>query len=204
MHQKMPEAQTIMNLSNCLNYKPGSEGPCRWFLSYGAVLWYIRDRNMGKPFKQDFDISIFDGDDFRHIEKFLAEFSFHKKSQFLNDKNGKPFKMVFGGGAFDIDIFLQFKMNGYYWHTYDYYGEFKDIPRKGYVFKGIPCELFDADPYKYEWDERIPPVNFPPNYGHLLDIWYPGWFIPDARFGQSKAVKVVKTKNCKNLKTELK
>lgn len=203
MEFNMNFANMIGHITRCLDQRIGSEGPHRWFISYGALLWFIRDKNMKKKFRQDFDISIFEDSDLTMIERFFREFGIEKKSEFKNDQTGEPLKMVFESYK-DIDIFMQIKANGYYWHTYDYYGEFRETPKKGYVFKGVPCRLMDGDTWKYSLDDRVPEVHLPQKYGSILDVWYPGWFIPDSRFGQSRAVKTVTLRNCKKLKERLK
>jgi len=103
-----------------------------------------------------------------------------------------------------VDIFFWIKSGNNYWHTYDRKLEFpkNGIPSE-YYFKATPALAFKGEPYRYVWEEIAVPINVPRLYGTLLDIWYPGWFIPDRNFGQSRAVKEVKVKSCKNLKEKL-
>jgi len=179
----------------------------KWFISFGSLLYFIRDRNMGVNFEQDFDVSVLGECDYNRVIEFMGQWSFEVKRRILDDQTKEPLQLVFKSKSihFVIDVYFWRKYNGYWWHTYDYYGEH---PKNGkpskYVFKGTPKDAMSGEPWKYNWEEITGDINFPKNYGTLLDIWYPGWFVPDANFGQSKAEKKITVKNCKHLDKELK
>ena len=179
----------------------------RWFVSFGSLLYFIRERNMGVPFEQDIDISIIGSCDHKKVIEFMKMWSYEVKGKILDDQTKKPLQLVFKSKTvpFMIDVFFWKKHNDYWWHTYDYYGEHpkNGIPSK-YVFKGTPRWAMKGEPYKYNWEEITGNMNFPHLYGSLLDIWYPGWFVPDKNFGQSRSEKKITVKNCRNLEKELK
>ena len=164
---------------------------------------------MGIPLWGDLDISIVDADmDTEKFKEDMSQFGFPLKRKIVDSRNGKPFQMVFGHheikDAPEIDVFFWRKIGQHYVHAYDYYMERPKggIPSK-YVFKGTPVSAMKGNPVKYTWEEIAPEVNFPMLYGTLLDIWYPGWIIPDRNFGQSRAAKEWKLKNCSNLEEKL-
>ena len=178
----------------------------KWFLSFGTLLYFIRDKNMGVPFEQDFDVSVLGPCDEKRIINFMGQWSFEVCNRILNDRTKEPLQLVFKSKSipFCIDIFFWKKHNDYWWHAYDYYGEHpkSGIPKK-YVFKGTPKRFFKGEVWKYNWTDLTGNLNFPNLYGTLLDYWYPGWFVPDKNFGQSKGT-TVKVKTCKDLDKELK
>jgi len=176
----------------------------KWFVSFGALLYFIRDKKMGLPFEQDIDISIVGPCNTKQLIQFMDEWSYKPKNMTVNDITKQPMHIVFTSDSipFAIDVFVWINHNGYWWHTYDYYGENKKIPSK-YVFKGTPEWAMKGEEWKYIWEEIAGDMRFPFLYGSLLDIWYPGWFVPDRNFGQSKG-KQVTVKTCKDLEKELK
>lgn len=177
----------------------------KWFISFGTMLYFFRDKNMGKPFDGDFDVSILGKPDWQLIVQMFEEWGYHVKTKLVHDKSGYPFQIVFKHDIFlnDIDLYFWVNANKYWWHTYDYYKEGKKVPKK-YIFKGTPEYAFKGEPYLYTWDEIAHDLQFPNLYGTLLDCWYPGWFVPDKNFGQSHAEKVVKLKTCSGLEAHLK
>lgn len=195
------EATLFQNVETLLNHPYENERPCRWFISFGTLLYFIRDKKLGRPFKQDIDISLFGDAPIKSIVSYFSQYSMKPVTHMINDVTKEPLHVVFKAHH-SIDIFVWVKANGYYWHTYDPDMTKDKIPKK-YVWKGTPCELMDGEVWKYHWDERVGALNFPHLYGSLLDYWYPGWLVPDARFGQSKCEKIVTLKTCKNLKEKL-
>lgn len=200
-------AGILGSLKVVLDSDPDEDG--RWFFSFGTMLYFFRDKNMGIPLWGDIDVSVLDVKiDADQFAQNMREFGFKLKTKIVDSRNGSPFQMVFGHeyhkGYPDIDIFFWRKGKQCYYHSYDYYMEKPKggVPSK-YVFKGTPTWALKGKPVKYIWLEIAAEMNFPPLYGTLLDIWYPEWFIPDKNFGQSKAVKEVKVKNCQDLEGKL-
>lgn len=192
------EAHDLVKVLNALG---ASEAPM-WFVAFGALLWFIRDKNMGKPFKTDLDIAIIGGEPDRMVERMKMYLPL--KRVIINNVSKQPFQAVFGGWC-SVDVFFMFEENGLIWHTYDYKMEF---PKNGipssYTFKGVSKSAFAGPIQKYLWNELIPPFNFPCKYGTLLDRWYENWFIPDSNFGQSHADKIITLPDCKHLEDRLK
>jgi len=178
----------------------------KWFMSFGALLYFIRDRNMGVKFEQDLDITVLGNISMKRLVQAMDEWGFRPKSKIVDDHTKRPFQIVFASETMPcfIDVFLWKKSGDYWWHTYDYYGEHpkNGIPSK-YIFKGTPEWAMKGEVYKYNWEEITGDMNFPCLYGSLLDIWYPGWFVVDKNFGQSHAAKTVKVKTCKKLEEYL-
>lgn len=176
----------------------------KWFIAFGALLYFIRDKNLGKKFNTDMDVAILGQIPVDDVMKAFSQYKFKLVNKVVDDRTGLPFQMTFEytneGKKFALDLFFWVKAHGYWWHTYDYHMEEKKIPRE-YVFKGTDKRAFEGDIIKMKWAEIAPPVNFPKLYGTLLDIWYPDWLIP--RKGQSQWDKMVRVKNCKNLKENL-
>ena len=200
--------QIVNRIYNIFTHTNEPENPTRWFISFGAMLYFLRgDKRMGKPFDGDFDISLLDRIPEPTLINNMESFGFTLEKKIINDITGEPFQMVFKGvdhlvKDIRLDVFFWIRVGSYYWHTYDYHMEFKNRPRE-YVFKGTPATAFDGEFWEYTWEDIAPPLKFPCLYGTLLDIWYPGWFLPDPKFGQSKAAKIVKLKTCKNLEANL-
>ncbi|HUS90074.1 MAG TPA: hypothetical protein VMW91_12060 [Desulfosporosinus sp.] len=196
------EAILFQHIETILNHPYKREMPPRWFISFGALLYFLRDKKMGKKLRQDVDISVFEDAPVKNIIDSFTQYQFKVRTYMVDDVTNKPLHVVLKG-YLDVDIFIWIKANGYYWHTYDHDMSGEKVPKQ-YVWKGTPCELMDGEVWKYHWDERVSPLNFPRLYGSLMDYWYPGWYVPDARFGQSRCEKIVKLKTCKNLKEHLK
>ena len=204
----MLDAEGRSKLLNFINTVMGhaTRDGGRWFFSFGTLLYFIRDLKLGKELEGDFDISVMDKD--VNLDEFVANmesYSFKLNSRIIDDKTKKPYQMVFESTfaelkGVEIDIFIWKRVGNLYWHTYDYRMErpSNGIPSR-YVFKATPTEPLRGDPVQYIWEEMAMPVNFPRSYGTLLDIWYPGWFIPDRGFGQSRSVREVTVKTCKKL-----
>jgi hypothetical protein len=196
------EALLFQHIETIFNHPYSNERPYRWFVCFGALLYFLRDKKMGKKFDQDVDISVFEDMPMKNIINAFEQYSYKLKVCMINDVTKKPLHVVLKGYK-SIDVFVWVKANGYYWHTYNEDMSADKIPKQ-YLWKGVPCELMEGEYWRYYWDERVSPLNFPHLYGSLLDYFYPGWFVPDANFGQSRAEKVVRLKTCKNLKEKLK
>jgi len=184
-------SQFFCDLHSVFNF-PYGEHRVKWFISFGALLYFIRDKNLGIPFQQDYDISIIGRIDTHMFRKHLIQSGFEIISEFANDVTNEPFQIVakhrFGQ---IIDVYFWVDSCGYLWHTYRQ-GE-------GYKFKGTPKYAFEGEIVKYKWNENSIELNFPAKYGTLLDLWYPGWYIPDVQFGQSSAEAIRETASCANL-----
>lgn len=193
------DVRFLLDVYNIVNFHWKNDPP-RWFVSFGSLLWYIRDRNQNKKLEGDLDISLFSTVDAKHFTQMAEEFRFKPLGMVVNDVTNRPLQMSFKhvDTKRTLDLYFWYKGRKYYWHTYDYYGEKKKIPGK-YVFKGTPISMMEGDLYQYLIYDRIAPFNFPQKYGTLLDTWYPGWYVPDAKFGQSIAVKQVTLKSCREL-----
>ena len=215
-------ARTLATISDVMNRQYRLDGnQHKWFISFGTLLYYLRDWRLGKPFDQDIDISVFYGEVTRdELVANFAEYGFVLVKEVLSDASMLPFQMVFesdgsSGAAPSIDIFFWFLSNHYAWHTYDFHNSGKKFPEE-YVFKATPKELLLADTIDYVWEEIAPPLKFPTRYGALLDTWYPpeygqdgkplpntGWFFANRQFGQSRTPKMKVLTTCKNLSQNL-
>ena len=200
--------------------------PLKWFVSFGSLLYLCRDKLVGLPYETgDIDISVFQDDlDGEDLVRNMNQYGYALKTKVMDNTNGKPFQMVFSPKAemfhlpqnMDVDVFFWVKANGFYWHTYDFNKEGGETLSE-YVFKGIPCRIFDGGIMPAIWDALAPPVNIPIECGACLDTWYPpkrdalgvpvmgsAWFIPDKRYGWSAMKWVKRLKTCANLQENLK
>ena len=224
----------INAVSTVMNYMYRADGNYHtWFVSFGALLFFFRDRYKDKIFdSQDMDISVIYGEvDPVNLIANFSQSGYILKNQVINDVTKKPFQMVFGRApecpylpAVEIDIYFWVKANGYYWHTYDFGKEGKEVLQK-YTFKGIPAPLFEKGTIEYTWDALSQRMRFPVGYGEMLDYWYPpkrdpvkkdpltdeympipdtGWYIEDRHYGQSKTERQVTLETCKNMTEDLK
>ena len=192
-----------------------------WFISFGALRWFVTDRLLNKKFNQDIDISLF-YDKTNHIElqQSFEQYGYKLQRKIINPKdNNKPFQMVYSpitGGNIEIDIYFWVKANGYYWHTYDIAHTNEEVLSE-YVFKGIRADIFEQGVADYTWEDTVGTMKFPKAIGQCLDTWYPprknpdgsyiadsGWFIEDKKYGQSRSEKVVVIKDLSKMMEELK
>lgn len=193
----------------------------KWFISFGSLLWFVRDRMLGRPFDTDIDVSVFWGELKREdiINKF-QEYGYTLKKEVLDNWHRKPLQMVFTATApgmmpCDIDLFFWVLGEKYAWHTYDMFNRNQPIMDE-YTFKGTPKEFIMAPTVSVVWEEIAPNVQIPLKYGSLLDTWYPPmtdadgkyvanslWIIPNRQYGQSKSHKMVTLKSCKNMQGDL-
>ena len=192
------DGRFLLDAYSVITYPQTSDAP-KWFVSFGSLLWYIRDRNQGKRLEGDLDVSLFEPVNARQLIGIANEFRFKLLGQIINDVTGAPFQIVLKHETGRVlDLYFWHETKKYYWHTYDFYNRGKKIPSE-YVFKATPKRDMDGDVWKYLVCDRIPEFHFPHKYGALLDIWYPGWYVPDSRFGQSHAAKTVEIKSCKKI-----
>lgn len=181
------------------------EGYLKWFLSFGSLLYAIRDKDSGGEFTQDIDISILGSANFEKIKTRFEENGFQMVTHIRNDITGTVYFADFKSkNGLSVDLFFWVEYNGHLWHTYDYMAERpKDGVPKKYHFKSLPKWMFSGDTYKYFWFQEISPLKIPNKYGTLLDYWYPHWYIPNNEFGVSVCEKIVEPKTCRNLEMEL-
>lgn len=208
-------ARTLTAITEVFNspYKMAEEG-AKWFISFGTLLWFIRDRLLNIPLNQDIDISLY----YNSIPRDLLitrmdEYGYQLSGEVLNDVTRLPLQMSFspripGLYPVDIDVFFWVLGKRYAWHTYDMDMVRKPILNK-YVFKATPIEYFKASTIRYVWEEIAPELYFPSRYGSLLDTWYPplknpeggyiensGWMTRNPQYGQSKAALIKTLKTC--------
>jgi hypothetical protein len=192
----------------------------RYFISFGTLLWYIRDMPMKIPLEQDIDISLVYGDLPREqvIQRF-DDNGYGLSNELLDNYSRRPLHMSFSPKKsktadlypVDVDIFFWVLGHDYAWHTYDMFNRGQAILDE-YTFKGIPRELFDAPTIKYPFVEIAPDLCFPSKYGSLLDEWYPpqtdaqgnliantGWNKRVKNYGQSKASAMKTIRSCKGM-----
>jgi len=192
-----------------------------WFVSFGTLLWYVRDRLLDRPFEQDFDISLIYGELRREelIERFKSQ-GYELDNELLDNYHRKPLQMTFkpkatGLWPADIDLFFWVIGQNYAWHSYDMFNRRQQVQDE-YTFKATPKEIFTAPTVQMIWDEIAPPLSFPSKYGSLLDCWYPptkgpdgaylinsGWLFQNKQYGQSRAETMKTLKSCKDMRGDL-
>lgn len=194
----MKDLKTIQNSLDVLG--PDGLNRVKWFVSFGSLLYMIRDKKLGIEFNQDIDISIIGAHEFTKIKNSLMEDGFEFKRSIIHDCTGETLFADFvspNGLSLDIFVWIKDPDKELLWHTYD---EMNEKPENGipesYYFKSTPMEYFYGKPWTLPWFEEISPFNIPFLYGTLLDCWYPNWFIPDADFGQSRCQSEMHLKTC--------
>lgn len=216
-------ARVLISVTDVFNnaMAPDGKRPL-WFVSFGSLLWFIRDKVMGRPFNQDIDISVIYGEYSREylIQKF-TDCGLKLEKEVLDNYSQKPLQMGFrpdGSSQMadvSVDVFFWVLGKEYAWHTYDMTGQNRTILPE-YTFKGTPKDYLLAPTIEYVWEEIAPSLNFPTRYGSLLDVWYPptkgpdgkyvantGWLYPNRQFGQSEAYKVKTIKSCQDMEAQL-
>lgn len=187
-----------------------------WFVSFGALRWFVTDRLLGKPFNQDLDISVFWGEiQADQLQAAFEQYGFTLKRSVVDNWRHWPLQMVFGSDGstpqasnIEIDVYFWVKANGYYWHAYDLHNTNQRV-LPSYMFKGIRAAAFDRGTWECTWEETAGTMRFPVSIGECLDTWYPprrdpvggyvtdsGWFISDRNYGQSRAEKIVTLADC--------
>jgi len=217
------EKKLIINLVNVFQSK-------KWFLAFGTLLWFLRDRPQGIKMETDLDIGVFHDDvDEKDLERNFAEYGYSLERKTINDVTKAPFQMVFKGpqsppipdqqnlSNLRIDVFFFWRVNGRYWHSYDYYNERpkNGIPKE-YVFKGMPAHALDGQIIPAIWNENCPPVFIPERIGQCMDEWYPAlrdntgrlvpnstWNVRQTGYGWSKTTNQRKMKSCKDMRRVL-
>lgn len=214
-------ARTVVAISEIFDYSYNGTAEQRWFVSFGSLLWFIRDRLLGRPLEQDIDISVeFNSIPRDQLIEHFGEYGYGLSGEVLTDTNGLPLQMSFspqspGFSPVDIDVFFWVLGKRYAWHTYDVSMIHKPVLPE-YVFKATPIEYFTAPTIKQVWEEIAPAVSIPSMYGSLLDTWYPpikrqdggyvensGWMTRNPHYGQSKAVITRALTTCAGLMSAL-
>ena len=215
-------ARTLVALSDVFESMMSPEGvKPHWFISFGTLLWFVRDRLLGRPFEEDIDISMIYGAVRREdvISKF-SEYGYSLETELLDNYHRKPLQMTFkpeapGLWPATLDIFFWVLGHEYAWHTYDMFNRRQTIQDE-YTFKGTPKELILAPTLPMVWEEISPTVLFPSKYGSLLDVWYPPqkdsagafipntcWMVQNKQYGQSKFSTMKTLKSCKEMVKDL-
>jgi hypothetical protein len=176
----------------------------KWFVSFGTLLYLIRDKKHGKPFETDIDISIVGEHNFKHINDSLLNNEFKQNTCIRDSVTDEVyFANYVSPHKLHLDLFMWFEAGQNYWHTYDYMGDAKDGIPSFYHFKSTPKFMFEKETIKYNWFEDMSSVKIPALYGTLLDYWYPNWFKPMPDFGVSLCDVIYEPKNCENLKENI-
>jgi len=205
-------AHTVAALSDVFGLVIGP----KWFVSFGSLLWFVRDRLLGRPLEQDIDVSLEFGTFPRdHLISRMLDYNYKLSGEVLDNHLKYPLQMTFSPSRemypVDIDVYFWVIGKKFAWHTYDV-NHTKKIILNEYVFKGVPADYITAPTVSYVWEEIAPEVKFPSMYGSLLDYWYPpkkgtdgkflpntGWMVQDKQYGQSQAAAVKTLKTCKNM-----
>jgi len=211
-------SRTLCALSDIFGstIRPDGSNP-KWFISFGSLLWFIRDRLLGREFEQDIDISmIYGAVDRNEIVGRFAEYGFTVDHELVDNHYHKPLQIVFKPtnpilANIHIDLWFWVIAGQYAWHSYDPLGQGRTI-LPSYTFKGTPKDLILAETISYPWEEIAPPMNFPTMYGSLLDTWYPpvkgpdgryvpntGWLFPNRQYGQSRCPVTKTVQSCKEM-----
>ena len=191
------DLRLIADILDC--YRP-EEGYDDWFVSFGSLLYIVRDMKHGEDLEQDIDISLFKRNAYEEIRKELLDSGFLFQHHIKHDITGETLNAHFKSpDGLPLDIFVWIEHDGQFWHTYDYYLEKPEdgIP-SSYHFKSCPINLLDGT-HKIDFNINGDYLRVPKNYGTLLDYWYPNWFVPDKNFGVSKAETIKTLKSCGEL-----
>jgi len=202
------------------------------FLSFGALLWYVRDMPRKLPFDTDLDMSFVYGQiDFEAFCGNLSGYGYKLKKCLAY--KGYPLQAVFAphspqlrgqpGPKTEIDCWFWIKANGFYWHC----GDFDNGGSKFFTFKGIPDKWIDGKSDIFETiqggatpSDIAPTLNIPVFAGTLFDYWYPPkraelsgvtapipgtqWFTKNPMYGQSRTEKVIIMHELNNFEERLK
>jgi len=201
-----------------------NSGTCtgkKWFISFGTLLWFIRDMPKGKPLSSDIDISMMYGSvAMPDLVSTFESLNFKLRKAVLPVHDAKhPFQATFQPTSqlypdIDIDIWFWIPFNGRYWHC----GDFQNQVGSGvglfreYTLKGIPQkwidgkeDIFTVETAAASLAEIAPPLNLPKYYGTLLDYWYPPtrpntcWFNKVHNYGMSKCLEKITIKSLKEV-----
>ena len=182
-------------------------------LSMGGEPW---DKKLFKG-EDDVDIGVFyDECEEHYIKNFWQTHGLVLSHKIVDNITGKPLYYSIKAspdlkemmGDLHICIFWWYKWDGYYWHTYDYDGH---RPKTGipsrYVLKGIPAETLEGELVHVEnIANSMHGFKIPPQYGRLLDLWYPpskdhplGWLKPKQCV--SDAPRIIECKSMHHLES---
>lgn len=150
-----------------------------WFLCFGTILHFIRDKDLTKD--HDVDVGIL----YEHMEEkkiltALRKFSFDIKLIIRNDTNGKPLYIrASRAGGCPVCIFTWIRRGKVRYHTFDTNHEGRERPKR-YKFLGVPAYTISGKDAIRNIDFGAPYISdipMPIRYGQLLDIWYPNWLV---------------------------
>jgi hypothetical protein len=192
----MTEQQFTKYFNYVINVLTGTRSTnqdrCRWHLSFGTHLYYMRDRTTRPYPEADIDICLFYEEmDDAVLTKNFGSFQFELVDELRDDTQKKALHQIFRPvkdlardvGDASLDIYYWYPHGRNYYHCYQKTGG-------RYEMKGI--EKHKIDPlWQHYWKEESYPVYLPYAIGGVLDSWYPGWFKRDRNFGVSKSKYMV-------------
>ena len=122
-----PLARAIVSVSDVFSTIVAPDNNfLKWFVSFGALLYYVRDLQLGKKFEGDLDISVMYGDvDRDELVQRFGEYGYELEYELLDNYNNKPLQMTFKPDnsfhkdGFHVDVFFWFKHKQSRYHTYD-------------------------------------------------------------------------------------
>ncbi|MCP3683549.1 MAG: hypothetical protein GY861_12750 [bacterium] len=192
-----------------------------WFICFGTLLSFIRDRKLNLD--GDIDIGIIE--DIEKVHKHIK--NQHEIDHLIrSDKTGKLLNFSYRdiNNDITIDVFNWINFKGMYWHTFD---TLMDFPKNGipskYIFKSMPENVFITDKRKiakYQndlkygrqmtnhgtWKQAVPEfpndgieLCLPYNYGYFLDIAYPDWFTTRDLIGTSQGYTKMEVNTCRGI-----
>ncbi len=213
-------ALTINALTNVLNNQLRPDGTrATWFLAFGSLLWFVRDRERyDRPFATDLDIIVNHGEvDPAAINAGLTGYGFVESKRTL-DRSGNILEQVFSSTDpryidCDIDIWYQVEAQGFCFHGLPYTKEAGTT-----LFKGVASWRFHGGviAYPFPGAEVAPPIYIPEHFGSLLGAWYPpqydaqgnpipctGWISHNPEYGQSKCEIALTVKDIRELQSTM-
>jgi len=176
----------------------------KWFVSFGSLLYLIRDFKHGVPFETDMDISITGRHRYERTRKNLENGGWNRIREIRNDFTDDILYAEYESpNGLSLDLFFWFQVGDLLWHTYDYLMEKPSDGRPSkYHFKGTPKWMFEGGIKDFNWLDGEPKLKVPIKYGTLLDYWYPDWFIPNPDFGVSLGI-IKEVDSCADLEKKL-
>ncbi len=203
--------------------------PLRWFFCFGTLLRFIRHRGEFCITQDiDVGVLYEECDSEKMVNSMANSTDYELESVFLHDVTNKPLNAHFMPsadsikGTPSIDLYFWYPSGNMLYHTYDVKRECKSIPSK-YYLKGVKRRWMRPDQDTIKLRKKSGPEGerlidelgvwhydifgdhsgytfpVPFAYGSLLDEWYPGWFVEDRNFGQSKSTWTKEVKSMKKL-----
>ena len=223
----MLEQNLVSHIDSSLSFQTDEDGRfIKWFYCFGTLLEFIRSAGKKLCMEQDIDIGVMYGESPpQGIIRSFEGMNYKINGMILSDVTKEPLNIHFAApkemkGTPNIDIFFWVLKHNRLYHTYDYYKEGKEYPKK-YHFKGVDHWLInpskdiikatqeksrdrimtDKGVWMYDIFGDHSGYRFmcPYAYGTLLDIWYSQWLIPDRNYGQSSATYVKEVRSCSEL-----